>query len=56
LNADFHGRENNQAFWPRKSRLFGDLAISAPESLIVYLAKTDSIGIKSTSAIVCMPR
>jgi hypothetical protein len=38
LNADFHGRENNQPFWGRKPRFLGDVAISALGSLIVYLA------------------
>jgi hypothetical protein len=49
--ADFHGRENNQPFWSWKPRFLGEFAISALESLIVYPAQSDSIGIKSTLAI-----
>jgi hypothetical protein len=56
LIADFHGRENNQAFWGRMPRLFGDIAISVPGSLIIYLARNDSPGIKSTLAVLCMIR
>jgi hypothetical protein len=50
-NADFRGQENNQSFWGRKPRFLGDLAISALGSLIVYLARNDSIGILSTLAV-----
>jgi hypothetical protein len=56
LNADFRGRENNQTFWSRKPRFLGEFAISALESLIVYPARNDSIGIKSTLAVSCMSR
>ena len=56
FNADFHGRENNQPFWGRRLRFLGDLAIFALGSLIVYLAKNDSIGIKSTLAVPCILR
>jgi hypothetical protein len=45
MNADFHGRENNQYFCGRKPRLLGDLAISALGSLIVYSAQNDSTGV-----------
>jgi hypothetical protein len=47
LNAEFRDRENNQPFWSQKPRFFGQSAISAPESLIVYPARNDAIGIKS---------
>jgi hypothetical protein len=50
LNPDFRGRENNQGFWGRKPRFLRDLAISALGSLIVYPARIDTIGIKSTLA------
>jgi hypothetical protein len=50
-NADFHGRENNQLFWTWKPRFLGEFAISVLESLIVYPAQNDSIGIKSTLAV-----
>jgi hypothetical protein len=56
VNADFHGRENNQPFWSWKPRFLGKFAISALESLIVYPAQDDSIGIKSTLAVSCMFR
>jgi hypothetical protein len=56
LIADFRGRENNQPFWSRKPRFLGEFAISALESLIVYPAQNDSIGIKSTLAVLCIPR
>ena len=56
FNADFRGRENNQAFWGRKPRFLGDLAISALGSLIVYPARSDSTAMKSTLAISCMFR
>src|ERR1035441_2317490 len=51
LNADFHGRENNQSFRGRKPRFLRDLSISALGSLIVYLARNDSIGRVSTVAV-----
>jgi hypothetical protein len=56
LNADFRGRENNQPFWSRKPRFLGEFAISALESLIVYPAQIDSVGITSTLAVLCMSR
>jgi hypothetical protein len=51
MNADFRGRENNQSFWGQKPRFLGDLAISTLGSLIVYLARNDSVGILSTLAV-----
>jgi hypothetical protein len=50
INADFHGRENNQPFRSWKPRFLGEFVVSALESLIVYPAQNDSIGIKSTIA------
>jgi hypothetical protein len=51
LNPDFRGRENNQAFWGRKPRFLRALAISALGSLIVNPDGNDTIGIKSTLAL-----
>jgi hypothetical protein len=53
-NADFRGRGNNQLFRGRKPRFLGELATFALESLIVYPARIDSIGIKSTFAVSCI--
>jgi hypothetical protein len=50
VNADFRGRENNQAFGGRTPRFFGDFFIPVPRSLIIFPAQRGSVGYVSAFA------
>ena len=50
FNADFRGRENNQAFGGQASPFSGDFFIPVPRSLIVFPAQHDAVGFVSASA------
>jgi hypothetical protein len=50
FNADFRGRENNQAFGGLSPPFSGDFFIPLPRSLIVFPAQHGAIGFVSAFA------
>jgi hypothetical protein len=50
LNADFHGRENNQSLRAQDPWFLGDLSLRASLRLIVFSAESGSFGFISTFA------
>jgi hypothetical protein len=51
LDADFHGRENNQSLRAQGPSFLGDLPHRAPLWLIVFSAQSGSFGFVSTFSI-----
>ena len=54
LIPDFRSRESNQSHGGRNPRFFGDFAISALGSLIVFSARNAMSGIPSTLPVPCL--
>jgi hypothetical protein len=48
MNADFHGRENNQSLRAQIPSFLGDLSLRSTLRLIVFSAKRGLVGFVST--------
>jgi hypothetical protein len=51
MNADFHGRENNQSLRVRGHSFLGDFLLRATLRLIVFSAKSGTVGFVSTFSV-----